>query len=296
MLHFIDLESDYERAFNGGILQLAQKYQSEGKARFIGMSSHDLGVSLKAVKSGQIDVLMYPINITNSAMPDREKLLNACITEGVGLVAMKPFAGGTLLQGGAGVFTDALSSGWRSFKRIQAISATPIQCISYVLSQAAVSTVVPGVRSVAELRETLHFLNASSEEKSFDSLVENVGRYLDGGCVYCGHCAPCPSSIDIARVNRLVETSKHVFTMDLYSEYKELSAKGSACIECEACMKRCPFHVDIISKMKEAKRIFEGGRHKAWIRSIYWRLHKFQIFWPILRALKRVKRSLFTSR
>jgi predicted aldo/keto reductase-like oxidoreductase len=292
MLHFIDLEDDYKSAFNGGILQLAQKYQSEGKARFIGMSSHNLEVSLKGVKSGQIDVLMYPINITNSAMPDREKLLNTCITEEVGLVAMKPFAGGTLLQGSAGIFTDTLSSGWRSFHRKQAISATPIQCISYVLSQAGVSTVVPGIKSAAELQETLRFLNASSEEKSFDSLVENFGRYLEGGCVYCNHCLPCPSSIDIARVNRLVETSKHVFTKDLYSEYKELSAKASDCIECEACMERCPFNVDVISKMKEAKRLFEGSRHKAWIRSIYWRLHKFQLFWPILRASKKLKMRL----
>jgi uncharacterized protein len=94
MLHFIDLESDYQRAFNGGILQQAKKYQKEGKARFIGMSSHDLEISLKAVESGQIDVLMYPINITNNAMPGREKLFNACVKEGVGLVAMKPFAGG----------------------------------------------------------------------------------------------------------------------------------------------------------------------------------------------------------
>jgi len=290
MLHFIDLENDYERAFNGGILQLAQKYQSEGKARFIGMSSHDLEVSLKAVKSGQIDVLMYPINITNDAMPDREKLLNTCIAEDVGLVAMKPFAGGTLLQGSTAVFTDALSSGWRSFHRKQAISASPTQCISYVLSQAGVSTVVPGVKSVAQLQETLHFLSASSEEKNFDALVEDFGCYLEGGCNYCTHCLPCPASIDIARVNRLVDTSKHVFTENLYSEYNELSAKASDCTECEACMKRCPFNVDIISKMKEAKRIFEGTRYKAWIRSIYWRLYKFQLFWPIFRALRQLKK------
>lgn len=291
MLHFIDLENDYKRVFNGDMLQLARKYQSEGKARFIGMSSHNLDISLKAVNSGLIDCLMYPINITNSNMPDKEKLLSACITEEIGLVAMKPFAGGTLLQGNAGVFTDTLSSGWRSFHRKQAISATPIQCISYALSQAGVSTAVAGIKSAEELQETLRFLNASSEEKHFDSLVENFGRYLEGGCTYCGHCLPCPSSIEIARVNRLVETSKHVITNDLYSEYNQLSAKASDCIECEVCMERCPFNVNIISKMKEAKQIFEGSRYKAWIRSIYWRLHKVRFFWPLLRASRKFRMS-----
>jgi predicted aldo/keto reductase-like oxidoreductase len=296
MLHFIDLENDYERVFNGGMLQLARQYQREGKARFLGMSSHNLEISLKAIKSGQIDVLMYPINITNSTMPDREKLLSACITEEVGLVAMKPFAGGTLLEGSAGVFTDPLSSGWRSFHRNQAISATPTQCISYTLSQAAVSTTVIGIKSAVELGETLRFLKASPEEKRFDALVENFGRYLEGGCVYCGHCLPCPASIDIARVNRLVETSKHVFTRDLCAEYNHLSAKASDCTECEACMKRCPFNVDIISKMQEAKRIFEGSRYKAWIRSLYWRLNKFRLFWPLLRASRKFRISLSNMR
>jgi predicted aldo/keto reductase-like oxidoreductase len=293
MLHFIDLEEDYEKAFNGGMLSLARKYQSDGKARFIGMSSHNLEVSLKAVTSGQIDVLMYPINITNSAMPDREKLLNACVSEAVGLVAMKPFAGGTLLQGSAEVFTDTLSSGWRSFHRKHSISATPIQCISYVLSQEGVSCVVPGIKNDAELQEALRFLNASSEEKSFDSLVETFARHLEGGCVYCNHCLPCPSSIDIARVIRLVETSKHVFSKDLYSEYSQLAAKASDCTECEACLKRCPFNVDVISKMREAQRLFEGSRSRAWIRSIYWRLQRFPILWPFLRAARnlRVDRS-----
>ena len=214
----------------------------------------------------------------------------------VGLVAMKPFAGGTLLRGSASVFTDSLSSGWRSFHRKEAISATPIQCISYVLSQAGVSTVVPGVKSTAELQETLRFLNAGAEEKSFDSLVENVGSYLEGGCVYCNHCLPCPSSIDIARVNRLVDTSKHAFTANLYTEYNELSAKASDCTECEACMKRCPFHVDVISHMKEAKRLFEGIRYKAWIRSIYWRLHKYPLFWFVFRTLRELKRSFLNAR
>ena len=296
MLHFIDLENDFQRAFNGGILQLAKKYQKEGKTRFIGMSSHDLEISLKAVKSGHIDVLMYPINIMNNAMPDREKLLNACIEEEVGLVAMKPFAGGTLLQEKAEVFTDSLSSGWRSFHRKQAISATPIQCISYVLSQPGVSTVVPGIKSVEELKETIRFLTAGSEEKGFKSQVENFDRYLEGGCVYCGHCLPCPSSIDIARINRLVDTSRHAFTQNLYSEYNELSGKGSDCIECKACMERCPFHVDVISYMQEAKCLFEGPKYNTLIRFIYWRLRTFKLFWPFFRVLQKYKMRLFNVR
>lgn len=38
--------------------------------------------------------------------------------------------------------------------------------------------------------------------------------------------------------------------------YKVLDHHAGECIECGACMTRCPFGVDIIEKMKEAADIF----------------------------------------
>jgi len=35
------------------------------------------------------------------------------------------------------------------------------------------------------------------------------------------------------------------------------SAKGSDRIECEVCLERCPFDVDIIGKMHRAAEVFE---------------------------------------
>jgi predicted aldo/keto reductase-like oxidoreductase len=133
MLHFVDSDEEYEEVFNGTPLELAHRFQQEGKARLIGMSGHNPSVALRAIRAGQIDVLMYPINPTESAESERKELLNVCVSEGVGLVAMKPYAGGKLLQ-----------------KKASA-SITPVQCISYTLSQIGVSTTVPGVKNTDEL-------------------------------------------------------------------------------------------------------------------------------------------------
>jgi len=45
-----------------------------------------------------------------------------------------------------------------------------------------------------------------------------------------------------------------------------------------------------------SKRLFEGMRYKAWIRSMYWRLHKVPLFWFVFRALREIKRSLLNAR
>jgi len=39
--------------------------------------------------------------------------------------------------------------------------------------------------------------------------------------------------------------------------YKDLESHASDCIRCGACMKRCPFEVDIISSLKKAKELFK---------------------------------------
>jgi len=52
---------------------------------------------------GVFDILMYPINLAGDAMPGRKELLSACASRGMGLVAMKPYAGGKLLQKGKSI-------------------------------------------------------------------------------------------------------------------------------------------------------------------------------------------------
>jgi predicted aldo/keto reductase-like oxidoreductase len=39
--------------------------------------------------------------------------------------------------------------------------------------------------------------------------------------------------------------------------YEGFPVKASACIECGVCLERCPFDVDIITKMREAAAMFE---------------------------------------
>ena len=40
-------------------------------------------------------------------------------------------------------------------------------------------------------------------------------------------------------------------------QFTRRPAKASNCIECEMCLERCPFGVDIIGKMRRAVEVFE---------------------------------------
>jgi predicted aldo/keto reductase-like oxidoreductase len=104
------------------------------------------------------------------------------------------------------------------------------------------------------LHSVLQYIDAPPEEKDFSSIITSFKEYTPGECVYCNHCLPCPSYIDIGAVIRLLDTYG---TESVQHEYNTLSAKASDCTECGACVERCPFEVDVLSKMKKAVAVFE---------------------------------------
>ena len=76
--------------------------------------------------------------------------------------------------------------------------------------------------------------------------------------MYCNHCLPCPSKIDIASVNKyldLVELDGKPAD-SVKQHYFVLGNTAEACIGCKACEKRCPFNVKVTDKMKRASELF----------------------------------------
>ena len=257
-LHNCDPQKDYDRLMKpNGQLDLARRFQQEGKAKFLGFSGHTVSTSLQAVESGHVDLLMFPINMAANAVPGKRDLLKACVNHNVGIIAMKPFAGGKLLRKDRTVKVSATQMGGEARKIKKARSITAVQCLAYALAQVGVTTTVPGCKDVDQLRETLAYLQATEEEKDFSTILADFQQYEHGECVYCNHCLPCPAAIDIGQTLRFLDMAQQRVTTELKAAYNALSAKASDCTECKACETRCPFGVHVIPKMQQTVALFE---------------------------------------
>jgi predicted aldo/keto reductase-like oxidoreductase len=232
-------EGDRQDKWLDESLEELNRYREKGYIGCIGGSVHDVTKAIKLVNSGVLDVLMFGVNLTQHGDPQHQTLYRACIEQGLGLVAMKPYSAGLLLKVNG-----------------KPTSITTTQCLSYSLSQS-VSTVVPGVKDADEMRAALQYNAASEQEKDFQSALDNIHQELSGHCVYCSHCLPCEQGINITSI---ISISNWAFwgPQDwLDNMYAALSVKPSACIEQGDCMKKCAFNVDIISKMKHVAALFE---------------------------------------
>jgi predicted aldo/keto reductase-like oxidoreductase len=257
-LHNFNSVNDWRKiAKPGGVLDLARRLQEEGKARFLGISGHYPGVMELAIETGLVDVVMFPVNMFSHAMPGRKELLELCARLEIGMVAMKPFGGGKLLNKRGSFRVPKYQTSGEAYTTRISNEVTPTQCLSYVLSQVGVSIALPGVKNGTELAAALQVLEATEEEQDFSDLLADFGRYVEGECVYCNHCLPCPAVIDIGQVNRLLDAAQLGIVESLRRAYHALPVTASACTECGVCVERCPFGVEVVARMKQAASIFE---------------------------------------
>jgi predicted aldo/keto reductase-like oxidoreductase len=257
LLHNFNALKDWERAARAGFLDLAVRLRDEGKARCLGISGHYHGILEMAVETGLMDLVMLPVNLFNHAMPGRSDLLDLCARQNVAVVAMKPFGGGRLLNQRGSLRVPKYQTSGETFQVKIASEVAPAQCLSYVLAQRGVSLALAGVKNQAELRDALYTLEATEAERDFSDLLASFGRYREGECTYCNHCLPCPVVIDIGQVNRLLDVAAFGLTANLRAEYQALPVKASACTECGACTKRCPFGVDVVPRIHLAVKMLE---------------------------------------
>lgn len=245
MLTMVDTATKWQGEAQAVLDQL-HRYKRAGRIGAVGVSSHRAPIAIQVICSGRIDVLMYPVNLASQAIAADREVYQACVDQGVGLVAMKPYAGGTLLV------TKGQPSG-----------ISPAQCLAYTLS-LPVATAVTGVKNATELRAALAYGNATPAERDYAAVLANLSRYLGdrhiylGECVYCNHCQVCPQDIAISEVIRIVNLVEAAELAEAQTEYDHLVQKASTCTACGSCMELCPFDVDIIAKMRQAVELFEG--------------------------------------
>ena len=267
MIHYVDSLADWKEIVEGPVLAYAKELKGKGVIRHIGLSSHNPQVALEAVKSGNIEVLMFSVNPCYDLQPasedveelwaeknyeehlvnmdpERQELYEVCQRMGVGITVMKAFGGGDLLD-------EKLSPAGKAL--------TVNQCLHYALTRPAVATVLSGAHSVEQLRISLAYEDATEEERDYAPAFASFPNISwEGHCMYCSHCAPCPKKIDVASVTKFLNLAKAQGNVPetVREHYEVLPHHAGECIRCGACETRCPFKVEIMENMRQAAEIF----------------------------------------
>ncbi len=250
-VHCIDEEEDFRHVMRHGLWDYMKGMKADGKIRHLGCSTHNPDILRRFLDTGLIDMAMFSVNMAYDYASDgpyaignrenRYRLYQECESAGVGLSVMKPFGGRRLLDERISPFHCAFTTN---------------QCIQYALDRPAVLTVLPGVPNAEYLKRALAFLEASEEERDYAKLADVTPEKIEGTCVYCNHCLPCPKGLNIGLINKYYDLAR-VGDALAAQHYQNLEGKANACVACKHCEKRCPFHVKQEARMKEISQYFK---------------------------------------
>jgi aryl-alcohol dehydrogenase-like predicted oxidoreductase/Pyruvate/2-oxoacid:ferredoxin oxidoreductase delta subunit len=205
--------------------------QKKGYVRHIGFTSHSLRNALAAAKSGLFDTIQYPLCYLSSSKDD--ELIEYCMKENLGLIAMKPFAGGMI--------RDAALT-FLYFRQKE--NVVPIY----------------GIQRRSELEVLLELEENPPQLDSYMaiSIQEGKKRYQHLFCRGCEQCLPaCPQGIRPGYMGRIGDfLYRNPPGKYLTQAWHEQVSKIPSCTGCGKCVAACPFDCDLREKMKESYLVF----------------------------------------
>jgi predicted aldo/keto reductase-like oxidoreductase len=214
------------------------KAKKQGKARFIGTSTHrDIANVIRATAdAGIYDVVLAAYNYVLEEKEDIKKAIQYAANKGVGVVAMKT-------QGG---------------RRLQENPDSEINnqaALKWVLNDENVCTTIPGMTTFDQLDVNMGVMNdlaLTTHELNDLRIAASMRGTLF--CQNCRACVPtCPSNIEIPKLMRAYMYAQGYGNfIQARTTIAELSGnKGlDVCRECSGCSASCRRGIDIHSRVK----------------------------------------------
>jgi aryl-alcohol dehydrogenase-like predicted oxidoreductase len=152
----------------GGALEAMYEAQKAGKVRFIGFTGHKspdihLKMLLEGARYGvHFATVQMPLNVMDAHFESFEKkVLPQLVSQGIGVLGMKPLGGGFILKSGA-------------------VSAT--ECLHYALNLPT-SVVVTGCESMKDLDQAIAAVKSyrPMDEKQVAALLARTAKFAQDG-------------------------------------------------------------------------------------------------------------------
>lgn len=206
------------------LYEVLEEAKKEGKIRHIGITAHKIGIGEEIAQSGLYETLQFPFSYL--ATQRDIDLVEKCRENNVGFIAMKGLSGGLLTN------SDA--------------------CMAFMTDYPVLP--IWGIQKESELDEWLSFFH--KEVRMTDEIRAIIKKdrdeLLGEFCRGCGYCSPCTVGITINQCARMSQMIRRAPSQNWLTPYwqKEM-LKIEKCVDCGACLKRCPYELKIPSLLRK---------------------------------------------
>ena len=227
-----------ESALYEPILKALEKVKKEGKARFVGITTHmnEPEVIRAAVDSKIYDVILTAYNFQQKHYADVRSAIARAAQAGIGIVGMKPIRAGN---------------------RQEATVKNAGAALKWVLQDPNVSTIVPGFTTFDEMNVDLAVMQdtalTDSEKKDLQQQASLPGLYCQG-CRQClGQCVEHLPIPDLMRAYMYTYGYRNL--VHAQDTLLSLNLPERVCEDCTLCPVKCSIGFDVAGKIRDVIRL-----------------------------------------
>ena len=253
-------------------LKFLEKSKAEGKIKHIGFSFHDTIDVFKTIVDEYEDFEFCQIQF-NYIDEDGEKRVHNPGWQGLkyaakkelGVIIMEPLRGGLLANPPAGI---------RDIFAAAEVPRLPAEwALRYIWENQEVVTALSGMNDENQIMVNCAVASTAfpnSMPSSQMEVIKKAQTWFDSKikvpCTGCRYCVPCPKGVSIpdifehyntASMRGLLDESGKTFLKD-YHNCVQNNHGANQCVNCGACVKQCPQHIDIPAKIQEAHNSLMG--------------------------------------
>ncbi len=267
LLHGLD-GGLWDRAKNHDVLKFLDKAKIEKRIVNAGFSFHGLYNDFtRIVDSYNWVFCQIQYNYLDTEYQAGRKGLKYAASKKIAVMIMEPLRGGTIALPEP---SPKIADIWVEAKT----KRTPAEwAFRWLWNQSEITTVLSGMNNESDIEENLAIADSSKTDELSSSELKLIGRVKDKyhelmkvNCTGCGYCMPCPANVMIPMC--FEEYNKYsMFGRPENAMFYKIRMSGhlgtgkpgyaSQCIECGACLKRCPQHIQIPKALKEVSSILE---------------------------------------
>lgn len=225
-LHNVKTQEDINRVMGpGGAVEALEEARRAGKIRHIGVTGHISATLKTLIETNKFATVQVPYNFIEQG--PEEELFPAARKMGLGIIIMKPLAGG--------------------------VFSRPDLALRFLLQQN-VTTLIPGVDSIEQVSQNAELaierLPLTTEELDYlKAEAQAVGSRF---CRRCEYCKPCPQGVDVTNSLMFHGYYERYGLADWSRQrYQAMEVKADACEECGLCETRCPYNLPIREMLKK---------------------------------------------
>jgi uncharacterized protein len=256
LLHGLN-KDNWEKVKKFKLLDKLDGARKDGKIKYRAFSFHDdLKLFKEIIDSYSWDMCQIQLNFIGESFQAGVEGLKYASSKDIGVVIMEPLLGGLLAEN---VPQDIIEK-WDS----SGIKRTPADwAFRWLANFPEVTTILSGVSTMEQLAEDIEIFKKASpgsiteiEAQTYKEVKNLYEKKLKVKCTGCSYCMPCPSGVDIPGVlwqyNSAFRNEPEIVKGGYSSWLCKNKMDASQCTECGQCEDKCPQHIDIIDKLKEA--------------------------------------------